>query len=111
MKTKHSALIDALDGRFDEHHGELARMLLDQIDALTTQIDHCSPPASMSCWRRCPKPSPRPATATARPPVPGRRTATPWPTPHLTAVERLDEIPGIGPNTGHRSSSPRSGWT
>jgi len=39
MKTKHSALVAALDGRFDDHHAELARMLLDQIDALTTQID------------------------------------------------------------------------
>ena len=28
MKAKRSELIAALDGRFDEHHGELARMLL-----------------------------------------------------------------------------------
>ena len=39
LTTKHSALIAALDGRFDAHHGELTRMLLDQIDALTAQID------------------------------------------------------------------------
>jgi transposase len=39
MKAKRSELITALDGRFDEHHAELARMLLGQIDALTTQID------------------------------------------------------------------------
>jgi transposase len=25
MKTKHSALVAALDGRFDEHHAELAQ--------------------------------------------------------------------------------------
>lgn len=37
MKAKHAALIEALTGRFDEHHAELARMLLDQIDALTAQ--------------------------------------------------------------------------
>ena len=42
MKAKHSELITALDGRFDDHHGELARMLLGQIDALTTQIDTLS---------------------------------------------------------------------
>jgi transposase len=42
MKAKHSELITALDGRFDEHHAELARMLLSQIDALTTQIDTLS---------------------------------------------------------------------
>jgi transposase len=38
MKTKRSALIKALDGRFDDHHAELARMLLDQIDTLSAQI-------------------------------------------------------------------------
>ena len=38
MKTKRAALIEALTGRFDDHHAELARMLLDQIDALTAQI-------------------------------------------------------------------------
>jgi transposase len=39
MKAKRAELITALDGRFDDHHGELARMLLSQIDALDTQID------------------------------------------------------------------------
>ncbi len=38
MKTKRSELIAALDGRFDDHHAELARLLLGQIDALTAQI-------------------------------------------------------------------------
>jgi transposase len=42
MKAKRSELITALDGRFDAHHGELARMLLNQIDALSTQIDTLS---------------------------------------------------------------------
>ncbi len=42
MKAKRSELIAALDGRFDEHHAELARMLLDQIDALSAQIDTLS---------------------------------------------------------------------
>ena len=39
MKAKRAALIEALTGQFDAHHAELARMLLDQIDALTGQID------------------------------------------------------------------------
>ena len=34
-----AALVEALTGRFDEHHAELARLLLDQIDALTAKID------------------------------------------------------------------------
>lgn len=38
MRVKHAALVQALTGRFDDHHGELARVLLDQIDALTAQI-------------------------------------------------------------------------
>jgi transposase len=39
MKAKRAALIEALTGRFDDHHGELAAILLAQIDSLTTQID------------------------------------------------------------------------
>jgi transposase len=39
MKAKRAALIEALTGQFDDHHAELARMLLDQIDALSVQID------------------------------------------------------------------------
>jgi transposase len=42
MKAKRAELITALDGRFDEHHAELARLLMSQIDALTTQIDTLS---------------------------------------------------------------------
>jgi transposase len=38
MKVKYNALVDALTGRFDAHHAELARMLLDQIDVLSAQI-------------------------------------------------------------------------
>ena len=49
MKTKRAELIEALDGRFDDHHAELARMLLDQIDALDTQIDTLTSAASRSC--------------------------------------------------------------
>ncbi len=39
MRAKRAALIEALTGRFDDHHGELARILLAQIDGLTAQID------------------------------------------------------------------------
>ena len=34
MRTKHAELTEALTGAFDEHHGELARIMLDQVDAL-----------------------------------------------------------------------------
>jgi transposase len=39
MRGKRAALVAALTGRFDAHHAELARMLLDHIDALGIQID------------------------------------------------------------------------
>jgi transposase len=42
MKAKRADLITALDGRFDDHHGELARLLLGQIDGLSRQIDTLS---------------------------------------------------------------------
>jgi transposase len=94
MKTKHSALLAALDGRFDDHHAELARMLLDQIDALTTQIDALSAridellaamPDAQPVDPHPGGPTPGPSTDTVSDAAPG-------------AVDRLDEIPGIGPN-------------
>jgi transposase len=39
LRKKTPELIEALDGRFEDHHGELARILLDQIDALTAGIE------------------------------------------------------------------------
>jgi transposase len=38
MRAKRRELAEALEGRFEDHHAELARILLDQIDALTAQI-------------------------------------------------------------------------
>ena len=117
MKAKHSELITALDGRFDEHHGELARMLLSQIDALTTQIDTLSGRIEELIAEL-----PDHAGAIEHPdgdPGPGADTGAgieadlaPDPTTGgenpvnadsaagadcvLSTVERLDEIPGIG---------------
>jgi transposase len=42
LRPKRAALAEALEGRFEPHHGELARILLDQIDALTEKIDQLS---------------------------------------------------------------------
>ena len=39
MRGKRDELIEALDGRFDDHHGQIAQVLLDQIDRLDTQIE------------------------------------------------------------------------
>ena len=94
MKTKHSALLAALDGRFDDHHGELARMLLDQIDALTTQIDALS--ARIDDLLAA-MPDAQPVDPHPDGPTPGPSTDT-VSDAALGAVDRLDEIPGIGPN-------------
>jgi transposase len=40
MRVKRPALVQALTGAFDDHHADLARILLDQIDMLTGQIDY-----------------------------------------------------------------------
>ena len=97
MKSKHSALVAALDGRFDDHHAELARMLLDQIDALTTQIEALSTRIDELLAAL---PDAQPVDS-----HPGGPTSGPGPSidtvsdAPLGAVDRLDEIPGIGPHT------------
>ena len=39
LRKKTPELIEALDGRFEDHHGEQAQILLDLIDGLTAQIE------------------------------------------------------------------------
>ena len=51
MKIKRAALIEALTGRFDDHHAELARMLLDQIHALTAADRHPHHPRRRAAGR------------------------------------------------------------
>jgi len=80
MRAKHAALVEALTGQFDDHHAELARMLLDQIDTSAPRSPS-SPPASRSCWG--PSPPPKAWTPTAPPaPAPARqrtrRCCPPW---------------------------------
>ena len=94
MKTKHSALVAAVGGRFDDQRGELARMLPDQIDALTTQIDTLRTRIDQLL---APMPDaqpvdPRPGGSTLGQSIDTVSDAA------LGAVDRLDEIPGIGPN-------------
>ena len=39
LRIKRAALVEALEGRFDDHHAEIAQMLIDQIEGLDIQID------------------------------------------------------------------------
>jgi transposase len=89
MKAKHDALVQALDGMFDDHHGELAALLLDQIAALDAKIGQLGGRAA--------------ELAAAMPAAwgidsdgttgPGAGTGPD--APALNAVARLAEIPGL----------------
>jgi transposase len=90
MRAKHDALAEALNGRFDDHHAELARMLLDQIDQLDAQIGHLTArigkliAAIPAAWGVN-------ADGTTGPGAGLGKDA-----PVLPAVIRLDEVTGIG---------------
>jgi transposase len=89
MKAKHDALAEALTGMFDDHHGELARMLLDQIGFLDTRISQLTTAigeqlaAIRAAWGIDADGATGPAAGA------GPDAAV------LPAVARLDEIPGI----------------
>jgi transposase len=92
MRGKRAALVEALTGRFDNHHAELARMLLEQIDALNDQIDTLTTRIEAVI-------AAIPAASAADRDDPDAGHATPR--AQLTAIERLDEIPGISRLTAH----------
>jgi transposase len=104
MKSKRAALIEALTGRFDDHHAEIARMLLDQIDTLCAQIERLTiraeqllaamPDAQAPDQRNHGggEPSGTDNPSHTRGAVENGRAGQ-----GLSAWERLDEITGIGP--------------
>ena len=88
LRVKNPALIQALTGRFDEHHAELADILLSQIDSLTAQIEWLDTRAEQIIAD---------IPAAQAPPTPAATTTSDRPPPaYLAAIERLDEITGIG---------------
>jgi transposase len=105
LRVKHAALVEALTGQFCDHHGVIARMLLDQIDALSGQIDQLTARIEQTIAQ----------TPAAQPPaggLGGGAAATGQAGPGhtepvdpqtgeilaalLPAVDRLDEVAGIG---------------
>jgi transposase len=91
MKAKHAALVEALTGRFDDHHAELARMLLDQIDTLTAQVGTLTARIEQ-LLAAIPAAQGVDADGTTGPGAgSGPDVAV------LPAAARLDEITGIGP--------------
>ena len=91
LRVKHTRLVKALTGRFDDHHAELARMLLDQIDALTAKIDTLTARIEQLIAEIPAAQAPAPSSHDDQPRDPGSAP--------LPAVARLDEITGIGVNT------------
>ncbi|BBN46487.1 MULTISPECIES: IS110 family RNA-guided transposase [Mycobacteriaceae] len=90
MRPKQAALVEALTGRFDDHHAELAQMLLDQIDALDAKIGRLTTRIDQLLAAMEPEPvNGGDATGGANP---ASRKAG-----ELTTIDRLDEIPGVGP--------------
>ena len=91
LRRKTPELTEALEGRFEDHHGEVARILLDQIDALTVQISQLTDRITAlieeipAAWGVDADGVTGPQAGTA----PGARI--------LPAIMRLDEITGCGP--------------
>src|SRR5919197_2597573 len=113
MRGKRGALVQALGGRFDDHHAELARMLLDHYDALTVQIDRLTVRIQELIAAIPAAQAPRDGagpTGTGDAGTTGSDTNQQPAQPPLGALERLDEVPGIGAKAA-QVISPSSGWT
>lgn len=87
MRSKHAALVHALTGRFDTHHGAIARVLLNQIDALNAEIAGLDGQIEDQLAGIV---AAEPEPATAEPQVSGAATTG------SQAVQRLCEVTGIG---------------
>ena len=88
LKKKNGELIEALTGRFDAHHGELARVLLDEIDGLSAKIDALTARITELVGEL--PDAKAPGAGRSADPATGEVKET------LGVLDRLDEIPGVG---------------
>jgi transposase len=84
LRVKRAALVEALTGRFDEYHAELAEILLQQIDTLTAQIENLDARVEQLLADIPAAQAPTGGTGRDRKPA------------YLPAADRLEEITGIG---------------
>jgi transposase len=89
MKARHDDLVEALDGMFDDHHGELAQLLMDQISSLDAKIAQLRARAA-DLAAAMPAAWGINADGTT-----GPEAGTSSDAPVLPAVTRLAEVPGI----------------
>jgi transposase len=99
MRHKRRELVRALDGRFDDHHAELAKILLGQIDSLTAEIQRLTARIEQLV-DNLPAPEqpvdPDNGHITAKAAPDGNTQPAPaMPTPPRPPVQRLADIPGI----------------
>jgi len=80
LRHKHADLVQALTGRFDAHHAELARVLLDQVDTLGAKVDRLTARINELLAE---------IPAAAAPQGPDGEAG-------LGVIDRLDEVTGIG---------------
>jgi transposase len=94
LKKKRAALVEALTGRFDDHHAELAQVLLDQIDNCTAKVERLTARIeALVAALPVPEPAERDGDgggSASEVPVEADPQAR-----QMSTVERLDEIPGI----------------
>lgn len=86
LRIKHRELVEAFNGRFDDHHADLARVLLHQIDTLNDDIDQINQRVEALI-----------AAVPAGQPTVDDNTGEIG----MGVLERLDEIPGVGRHAGH----------
>ncbi len=100
IKNKRAALQQALTGRFTDHHAARLKMLLAQHDQLTTLADQVTARIVQAITALPPTPA---GDATSGPGAPAADPSEPDTAAacgaYLSAVQRLSEIPGIGPET------------
>jgi transposase len=91
-RARASALVEAAEGRFNDHHARLARMLLDQSDDLARRIAEVTRLLD-DAIRAVPA---QPRTAPLVDATTGEVTKAP--AGFATAVERISALPGGGPD-------------
>ena len=92
IKNKQAALEQALTGRFTDHHAARLEILLAQHGQLSALIDQVTTQIDQAITALAHLPAADPATRPGYPADPGGEAC-------LSAIERLCEIPGIGPDT------------